>query len=321
MSDSLGVVTGINRTNRRVGAVLDDGITIPVQSGLTYRGNPPPPLSRCWFPELDTGRRICDGPVGNGRVIVHDDFLIATLAANYGDTAWRQLGTLGTIAQPAAPTGQGAARLNTSAAALTHLTLAKDSAGVLPPTSPTALWCSFSMQTESTSQIMVHAGLLSDGLLTFQNVAGNAGVYLYFDPTGIGTTQWYARTAVGVNESTIPLPASGQGPIVFDLVYCAGSFAAFWADGDGPYVITANVPGTTNGLEPMLGVQGRTSAQQAIQCDWFHLEQIGIVPDPGSVVRARNTGGVGSWAGAGASLGSQVLFYNVGYYDSGYVWG
>ena len=281
MSDATGVigtVIGVDRAHQVV-RWIQRGETIIKTA--PYFADPPPPLTVCRFAQRSKSAYTCLGPECNVQFVLHDDFL--QVVSQYGDTAWRQVGTLGSIVQAATPQA-GAALLTSPAVAYSQLGISKDNRAIVPSTSQ-AVWMSGNVTLSTTAAVICWLGLMSDGVATFKPGVSDAGAFLAFDSAGEAswTGKVYAGTPGFFNGAqTVHTDLS----ITFDLLLLGGSFAAFWINGDGPYFVDTNPvpaipPASTGGAcQPGFVIAGRTAATVALQVEWV---EVSLVPASGLV--------------------------------------
>lgn len=292
MPDRYGIVTGIDRTNRVVGARLDDGLSVWLDgrgAGFPYRGLPPPPLSICYFSDLGGGQFVCEAPLGDSRVVVHEDWTIFTAPSGTlytGDTPWtiRENNAGGSSVAIANVDMQGAVRLLQQTTAGNYRSFAKD-IGILPPTPAAVVWYSERMRLGAvagellTTRDDVHG--LGDAAQWTGFAAGNDVAAWRFVPSVSANWQLYVG-AGGVATLTVSATAGTTGIVTFDIVYAPGLWVAGWVDGDGPYVVTANVPDQATALAPgfMLFLDAGAAGDRYVTVDWQHLEYLSEAVDP-----------------------------------------
>lgn len=288
-----GTVTGIDRANNRVGARLDDGyaqwLTDGAQ-GFPYRGAPPPPLSRCWFSDLGRGQWVCEGPLGDSRVILHDDFTRVGASAAFvqlDDTPWTETTNNATSnyiqSTEALQTGAVVLRQQTTLGNFTSIH--KDIGIVMPdPTlSPITLWFSAlwhpgNVLDTTLTSLSTEIGLGDLALWSFFG-AGYDGVIMRYDAAGSANYQFLTATA-GANTATVtPTPAAATFSAV-DIVYAPGLWAAGWVDGDGPYVNTTNLPPVGTALAPGTQLRLNAGVTRYSTVDFIHVETVAEVADP-----------------------------------------
>ncbi len=281
---TLGTVAAIDRTNRVVGAYLD-GTNLLVTA--PYTGSPPPPLTRCDFTQAGRGRWVCQQPRADVRQLLQDDFTAVLSSSGYGDTFWRQVGTLGTIAQATAPVDAGAALMTTTTTAYQRLGLSKDNHSVIPSTS--GIWMSAEVVLSSTSHICVYAGLMSDGVVPFSQLgASDAGAWLVFDSAA--DAAWTGEVWDGSQPNFAHTGGHVDTTVTFDIVYVSTTFAAFWVNGDGPFWAERHVPGASNGLQPAFHVAPRTAVASTLQVEFCRVALVNPVRSPRSLAGAAPAG-------------------------------
>lgn len=273
----LGVITGIDRTNRLVGAQMDDGLTLALPRGFPYRGDPPPPLTLCAFSDLGGGQLVCEGPLGERRTILHDDFTIVGAAPAFGDTNWR----LGAGTAPAALSvadTQGVQGMLTTNVLNNYTLVVKSDNSCFPPTPPAGLWFSARVAVGTAANATITTMLARWGLL---DDAGQDGMIFMFDTAGAVTTwQMQSWLAGAITSVATAQTVVSQTWVYLDLVLVAGVGVGGWVDGNGPYGSGTNIPTTAVAFDPFLQVLTRAASVRAVQTDWVHLEYVSEVLDP-----------------------------------------
>lgn len=261
MAGVLGVCRSIDRVNGVVNFVQDgEHIAKPAQ----YLGDPPPPLTRCEFTPVSSGKFICRGPLCNTRVILHDDFV--NTASQYGDTPWRRVQSAPFATGQA--TNLGAGVLYLQPVANTATGVAKDTSSCVAPTGTQAYWISCRVATNlNTSDCLI--GLSSDTLSDRIDLRGwgQAGTM------GLETT----KATVGTTVNTATSNPANNVFITLDMIYTA-TWAAGWVNTDGPYVSTTNIPTAATTPYWYSSIGGAAGSLQAY-CDWYHLEKVDAVID------------------------------------------
>lgn len=260
MPGVIGTVRSIDRSNGWVNWVQDGE---RISKNAQYLGDPPPPLTRCEFTPVSSGKYICRGALCNTRQLIHDDFLTVP-APGWGDTWWRNIlnGGVGAINQ-VANTGAGVVSVQPNAAAALMLT--KDSGACAPPVAPAAYWFSaFIAQPQLAGTDMV-VGLIDDTTNNFVAVRPHApGIYALD-----------VRTALVDTILNTPTVSVANIFVAIDIIFTS-SFAALWVTGDGPYVLTTGLP--TVALQPAVYCSQTSGTPQA-WVDWIHVEKVDAVID------------------------------------------
>lgn len=271
MADQFGYVVAVDRANGVVAAQLDDGTLVDLNSGgIPYRGPAPPPLSQCWFVEIASGVLICEGPIGNRRVTLHDDF--TRVVSPNGDTPWliTLVGAGSVMGSGTTNLDQaGAVSLQTAATNNTGILISKTAGAFQAPTPPAALWYSCKHLLGFTTSIFTDVG--------FNGVTDD--VLWHYDTNS--ASDWVFRTADGggTTDQTSPnVPTAGVYQH-FDIVFVPDQWAAGWIDGDGPYISETNIADGT-ASDPAVFVLTRAAAVRNVRTDFVHVELVPNVIDP-----------------------------------------
>lgn len=282
MRDQWGVVTGIDRVNGVVGAILDDGLDLWLPEGFPYAGDPPPPLSKCWFVAIGN-KLVCTSPAGEGRVVLHDDFLhVATpsVTTYLGDTPWVLRGSQGTRVQDVASLGdaQGVMRYLTNANANNFVSESKSTDALVAPTPPAAIWWSGRYAINSLTSVVSRWGLGNTATWTIGALA-DAVAWDYASTT---SANWLLSTAAtsGLTLTDTGIPADINTWHAFDLMFIPDVWAAGWIDGAGPFVSTTAIPTSTDALQPGVILLTLAAAAKRLYSDWVHVELVPEVFDP-----------------------------------------
>lgn len=272
----IGTVTRIDRANNQVWTRRNSGLEYPVK----YSGVPPAPLSDIELVEADnpgSGNWRMAGRYGDGRTVLHDDFLTGA-----GDSTWTFLNNGG--AGVAVFQFFGACVINSGINAGNHGAQCKDQGSTTIPALPTALWMSSYIGTINGSGANANSDFLigwaDQSLWQFAGAAGltlgaRAGVLelRIFNNAGGETDVLLSKTIDSVGIT--------QGPNTWvDLVMCS-SFFACWINGDGPYVGTSGFP--TNTLTPGFGCYANSNNNVQFAADFLRIEQFACTQQPSSL--------------------------------------
>lgn len=287
MPDQFALITGIDRTNRLVGAILDDGFSQWLPAGFAYFGEPPAPLSRAWFTEIASGVHVCVGSVGDARIVLHDDFTIVFVPALgfvANDTQWVARATGGTFAQDTSVADkQGAMLMTTNAVLFAAVGMSKDTSAINPPTAPAALWWSGRFRAGATITTMAaRAGLGESGVWAFAALGGATTASVFVDYNTATSANWLLQTATtaAATATNTGIPVVGAQWYWFDVVYVPGLWATCWIDGSGPYVSTSTIPAAATPLSVGHGVFTSAASARQASIDTSHLEYVPGVADP-----------------------------------------
>lgn len=283
--DTLGLVTGIDRDNGRVGAILDTGLARWLPDGFDYAGEAPAPLSVCWFVETVPGRYLCAGQLGDTRLVHHDDYTHVaspSVTTYLGDEPWVLRGSGGTRTQDATTLGDalGVLRYATNATINAFISESKDTDAYAMLTAPQAVWWSGRLAVNSVTAVAYGAGLASTPLWAVTGAAADR-VVAGFDSTV--SANWLLQTsasAVAATNLDTGIAADLDTWHHFDLVFVPGTWAALWIDGSGPYVSETGIPATTDALQPGLEVFTYAAAAKRLYVDWTRSEVVASVADP-----------------------------------------
>lgn len=277
----LGVVTNLHRSGvpgddsgrpQLVANIDGVGPAVP----CTYFGSPPPPLTVCSF----SGGPVwhCDGiAYGDSRVVLHEDFLYVPTLTSAGtlaaDTNWTvpTLTAGGSIATSATALGAAALATHTTLNAVTRVE--KSDNCLVPPSAPAGLWFSGSLTCASAvTNRTILFGFSDNGLQ-------DAAFIRLVDPGTAWTLQTIAGGSSTVDSTSIPTGPTAGVYQTFDIVLVSGTYAAFWVDGDGPYVATLTVPSAATGVWVFL--QNSTAgASRAIVVDFARVEYVSNLVNP-----------------------------------------
>lgn len=285
-----GTVIGIDRANRTVRFRLptdpDNPITQPAAEAA-YLGAPPWPLATALF--VNGPAWVCLGPVGDRRLVVHDDFCAET--APYGDTPWNESGT-GSTSWHNDP-GEGCAGvvdINGTTNATSYrirkhnrvVTLGDD----------IATWFSARVALDATllATHLARVGLANTNVIAAGGAAASdAGVYAFFS-YAFGTPNVFGLEVVDgtsiSNLTTGETITAGQYYWV-DIVCAGGSWAALWIDGSGPWVVQSNVPGEADqAVSQFAAIYMNSSAAAAFSIDQIRTELVTPVENPQAYAEA-----------------------------------
>lgn len=280
----LGIVTSLWRE----GDPQDPGspepyATVRLQEGpevnATYSGEPPPPLT--WVELTQDGLTYhVDGSHDlDSRTVLHDDFTrVPTTAAGTTtiacDTPWVcSISTGGSISQL---TGSqlGVALLATGAANGRLAYMTKDDTAFSMDAAD-ALWLSTKVDAAVlTTSMIAYVG--------FSNVALTDQCCMLFLPSSSANLLGYTvKDSSGT--ATDLIRAAANEYVDLDIVLAPGSFAAFWVNGDGPYVSTTNIPTSGDSMQPFFYVVTLESASKYVALDYVTVRALnGTIANPAS---------------------------------------
>lgn len=237
-----GTVLGIDRETGTVRAEIA-GVIVPE---APYLGDPPWPLSSCWF--FNAPAYTCLGPIGNRRVAFADDFNHVRTAGSseaIGDTGWATGGDAGgSISTPANPTdANGVLRLTNTTAAGNGYFIRK-TLGMVTLTDTRAYWMTARVRPSAASNGF-YVGFADTNTMTGGAGATRAGVYALLLDVASGTS----NTLVTRKGGTQTLVSTGEYATDnawcwVDIMVAGGQWSAMWVNGSGPWVNATAIPGT-----------------------------------------------------------------------------
>lgn len=269
-----GTVLGIDRESGTVRAEIA-GVIVPQ---APYMGDPPWPLSACWF--FNAPAWTCLGPIGNRRVAFADDFTFVRTAGSaeaIGETGWVAGGDAGgSLSTPANPTdASGALRLTNTTVGTGYYI--RKSHQMVTLTNTRCVWMSARVRT-SVPADGVFIGL-ADPLamsMTTGSLSTAAGTSLVlYTPSSTGTI---LVTISGVNSQS---SLAGEGIsadtwVWADVMVVGGQWAAVWVDGSGPWVSTSVLPDTTrDSVTPYVSVRN-AGASNTLDVDYVSLSLVDL---------------------------------------------
>lgn len=241
MSDMVrGTVLGVDRDTGTVRAEIA-GVVVPA---APYLGDPPWPLSACWF--FNAPAYTCLGPIGNKRVAFADDFNFYTSGTPLiGGTGWTAGGTPGSLSTPNNPTdANGVLRIASASSSARYFI--RKTLQMVTLTDTRVYWMTARVRSSDINQSMT-VGLSDSNVMTGGGAAStDASARVTLSSLGgssisIGTN---AGASSGGGVSTGSLLVADTWVWV-DLMVAGGQWVAAWVDGSGPWVTTDAVPSTS----------------------------------------------------------------------------
>lgn len=292
-----GVITGIDRDNQRVRALLEDGQDIDAY----YLGGAPPwPLAGAMF--TDEPASLCLGPIGDRRTLFHDDFMwgFAPTATRWdGDGNWNGvIAGSGSITDFDDPGQGGAGAVALTAPAASEARIRKLAAAVNLPDDGAALWMRARVAGNnalvSSGLGTARVGLGTLGVITSTTAAGDHGVYASY-----GTGNPWQLTALEDPTATVVV-AGGDTPAVapaawdwIDLVVVADAWAALWVNGSGPWAVTANLGSAGSAAVTPFVTVDSDSGTCVLYADLVAVDLVNPVNDPTDYALGLQTTGIG----------------------------
>lgn len=288
-----GTVLGIDRPNRLVRfALADDPENRIARPALeaAYLGDPPWPMSTALF--ANGPAYVCLGPVGDRRLIFHDDF--CGDASPFGDTDWAVSGTGSVSYRQVAGDGQaGVIDLNGTTSGASYRI--RKHLRAVQFGNDRALWFSARVAFDA-ALLAAHEAVIGFGtsnvVTSSARGATDAGVYVYFtwDPASANTFGLYCEkgTSSGIIATGEAITASQY--YWLDVLVVGGSWAALWVDGAGPWLVESNVPSTTqDATTPFAAVHPNSSTAIVMSIDQFRAELVSTVAAPQGYAEAPAT--------------------------------
>jgi hypothetical protein len=279
-----GTVVGVDRTNnwalvtpataagRPGGGLRAQGA--PIKCGLRD-GQWPPPFSKVWIESHSSSNYQIVGSISDRRLLVHDDFTHVdggNPAVGDGDTPWRATNLVASASGQQTGVGQGVYILVTPATAGASQAAAKDDSSVLIQADP-AVWYSAKITTSVATNCIVHCGFAqADANINFTAGAATDRTAQFLFDTTVASPFFRATNGTSVTDILVPYTVVANTFWDLDIVCVGGGYVAGWINGDGPYIITTNVPAVGGAFEPYFGIYPRAAAQQDIRVDWVHAE-------------------------------------------------
>lgn len=272
MSDLVrGTVLGIDRENGTVRAEIA-GVVVPE---APYLGEPPWPLSSCWF--FNAPAYTCLGPIGNRRVAFADDFNFYTSGTPLiGGTGWTSGGT-GTLSTPANPTdGNGVLRMTHTA--VSSAVFIRKTLQMVTLAAARCYWFSARVKLDSVSNANLVTVGIADSNVMNSGVAAStdAGVLAFLSAIGGTYNQLstYAGTSSTITQTGEAIAADTWTWV--DVMAVGGQWGAMWVDGSGPWVCTTNVPDTSqDSVTPFIRGQGDVGTTK-IDVDYASLALVDL---------------------------------------------
>lgn len=271
MSDFVrGTVLGIDRDNGTVRAEIA-GVVHPA---APYMGDPPWPLSACWF--FNAPAWTCLGPIGHKRTAFADDFNFYSSATPLiGGTGWTAGGTPGSLAASTNPTdGNGVLRISSAASSAYYFI--RKSLRMVTLTDTRCHWVSARVRTSDVNQSAI-VGLSDTNVMTGGGAAStDAGVRVNISGLGGSSVTLYTTAGVAGGDvvATGHIPANNTWVWV-DLLVAGGQWAAAWVDGSGPWVTTAAPSTSQDSVTPHVSALYLTGAFD-VDVDYYSLAQVDL---------------------------------------------
>lgn len=263
-----GRVLRIDRARQRAEVVLAGASgTVPVPYEDQKR--PPPPLSTVLIEQTASGQWQLQST--NAKAIVfHEDFtsIVAGAGIFQADTTWGTLGT-GFVLQSTAIPAYGLLQISPNPAS-PFASAAKDQSAFTAQEEE-GLWLSASIGTSDTTGGTTTAGLTDNGANNMAYVEWNRAFGLLTAAKNGGAGSNIAMAAQTINTNQL---------YDLDVVLLPGRFVAGWWNGDGPYVVTTNIPSVGQGLTPFLFEESDGVATPNGYYDWVHVESFRNVTRP-----------------------------------------
>ena len=265
-----GTVLGVDRETGTVRAEIG-GVVVPA---APYLGDPPWPLSACWF--FNAPAYTCLGPIGDRRVAFADDFNYYTAGTPLiGNTGWTAGGTPGSLSTPSNPTDANGLLRITNSGAGTYYFIRK-TLGVVTLTDTRAFWVTARVRMSTVDATLV-VGLAESNAMAGGGAA-STDAKASWGLTGLAGATSSLLTTSGVSQDSA---VTGEGITAdtwywLDLVVVGGSWLAGWINGSGPWVITTAVPSTANNsVSPYVAAVCLSSAVN-VDVDYFSLAQVDL---------------------------------------------
>ncbi len=256
----------------------DTGEPIVGEIHAAIAGEPPPLLCYAEFDTDDGSNWYCRGPLdAHVEPVLRDHFLVGRPGGGeLPGWAFDFDGTgSGAGAAQATGVGRGVVRITTRDGASAAAWIEKD-IGAVAPLSPDA-----------------HQAFIDLGLATVMNRAVNFGWASAGDSltdavrcqyNSSSSPVWSMIAGKDGSNSTADSPHAPTAGVAqgFDLLWVPGTFAALWVDGDGPYLVTSNVPTSGDNLTPFVRVISvSTTGSKTVDLDAFFTDALyGTVAHP-----------------------------------------
>ena len=257
-----GTVLGVDRESGTVRADID-GVVVPA---APFMGDPPWPLSVCWF--FNGPAYTCLGPVGGRRWCFQDDFNYYRSATPYVSTGWTDGGDAGgSLSNPADPSdGCGVLRLTTVTTG--DLYFLRKTLQLVTLESDRVYWLSARVRQSADLGGMDVGFAVSNWLNLGAAAASDAASVV-----SLSSAENVVLTAKGTSENVVATGESSAADtwVWVDVMVAGGQWAAGWVDGSGPWVSDVEVPGTSEeSVTPYIGV-GSDGAGNTVDVDYCAL--------------------------------------------------
>lgn len=266
-----GTVLGIDRENGTVRAEIA-GVVVPA---APYLGEPPWPLSSCWF--FNAPAYTCLGPIGNRRVAFADDFNFYTAGTPLiGGTGWSAGGAAGgSLSTPNNPTdGNGVLRLTNTTVASPYFIRKTRQLVTLADTR--CYWMSARVRASSSSA-GIAVGLADTNAMNGGAAAStDAAAYALF--AGWSSPQLSLFVAAGTSQDSVSVGTeiASDTWVWIDVMVVGGQWAAVWADGSGPWVLSTPIPSTSqDSVTPFVSVTNQ-GASTTLDVDYASLALVDL---------------------------------------------
>lgn len=283
-----GIVKALDRANGVVRAALTDGTEIEAAAFFGSKSRAPWPLCNAHF-VFQNGGWVCWGPLGDRRVVVHDDFtftaavsVAGTNAAVACDTPWNiasaLAGSTGSTAGVAVAEGQGVCRLRqvnaTAGSVGTDLRKGFNASPIALPTPPAAVWFATRIQLANTPSDTIsgfQCGLIAN--------PGGSQHALFMAATGFGANWRLLDWASNAQISGVTIAETVGAWATLEAVILGADRIAGWINGDGPYVL--GFAGATLGTTlPTFTITTAAGQTDDVYIDAFTLHVVSPVNDP-----------------------------------------
>lgn len=272
-----GTVLGVDRDTGTVRADIA-GVVVPA---APYLGDPPWPLSACWF--FNAPAYTCLGPIGDKRVAFADDFNFYTAGTPLiGNTGWTAGGTAGSLSTPANPTdANGVLRLAVNVNPSSYFI--RKTLQLVTLTETRCYWVSARVrQSVATAASGGMSVGLADTTVMAASGGGAASAGAYFD---IYSSQSVVQSAASgsLGPATSAEAVAADTWCWADLLVAGGQWVAGWINGSGPWVSTSAVPSTANdSVTPFVRGTCVSGTTNNVDVDYFSLAQVdlGTTADP-----------------------------------------
>lgn len=259
-------VLRVDRNGQRA-EVIGVGMRAPVMVTYPDKKRPPPLLGTILVDQVSGGGWVArEGPSVRERLLDEEFGTAGSIGtALQGDTLWSlNFAVAGIVTQSNLAGGSGVAYMQTSTTAADFCSMTKDDTG-LTLESDLAYWLSAKLAPDQPA--------LSDHAVGFSDNAGTVQAAISY-ASGSGFSLYLNAIAGGGNSTkALPYLPSAFVTYIMDVVLLPGVCIVGWVDGDGPYVLSTNVPAALSGIQPFAYVKTNTGASRGILIDWIHVEQ------------------------------------------------